>query len=372
MRVGFLTPVLNVGGVEQWMLSLARHTVRTNWIGVAAVESAASRAIVDQFAGLMPVFAPYGAGGAWAGTWVASTTRRAVELVAAHSQALIAWGIGDLPALMPKGFRGRVIFVSHGSEPTRLEGSWTRRVIGGAKPAVTDWVAVSNSAARPFEGLVPERQVTVLANGIDPRRLQPLQPPEAVRAAWGFGPQDRVIGFVGRISSEKSPEALFRAVARLPERYKAVYVGDFSASAEDFRKFIASARGAVGDRVRFLPSTQAVGDVYRALDVSFTASPAEGFGLASLEALYCGCPLVSPRTGILVDIAEEHGVFWEEIPPAADASAHAAAIRCCDETPSRILSARAATARGVIEGEYLAAHQAQRWEAYLAERVGSC
>lgn len=371
-RVGFLTPVLNVGGAERWMLTLARNSASTNWVGVVAVESAASRGIVDQFNAIMPVFAPYGPAGAWGGTCPAARAWRAVEQIAEHAraEALIAWGIGHLSALLPKTYRGRVIFVSHGSEGSRLEDSWTRRTIQAARPAVTDWVAVSTAAVRPFEGLVPLEHVTVLPNGIEPDRLRPARSREEVRAAWGFGPHDKVIGYVGRISVEKLPRAMFLAVARLPAQYKAVYVGDFTPNPEAAGPFREAAHAALGGRVRFFPATEAVGDIYPALDVHFSASPAEGFGLANLEALYCGCPLVAARTGILVDIARSHGVFWEEIAPGDRPEAHADAIRRCAEADAKILDRRARKAREVIETNYLARHQAARWEAYLAERLG--
>ena len=370
-RVGFLTPVLNVGGAERWMLALARNSASTNWIGVAAVESAASRRIVDQFNAIMPVFAPYGPIGAWGGTHPAAGAWCAVEQIAAHAraQALIVWGIGRLPALLPKSYRGRVIFVSHGSEASRMEASWTRATIRAARPAVTDWVAVSTAAVRPFDGLIPRDQVTVLPNGIEPDRLRPARSRQEVRAAWGFGPQDKVVGYVGRISIEKLPRALFLAVAHLPAHYKAVYVGDFTPNPEAAGTFQEAARAALGDRVRFFPATEAVGDVYHALDVHFSASPAEGFGLANVEALYCGCPLVTARTGILVDVARSDGVFWEEIAPCDEPEDHASAIRLCAEACPRILDKRARKAREVIEANYLARHQAARWEAYLADRL---
>jgi len=209
------------------MLALARNSTRTNWVGVAAIESAASRRIVDQFGAIMPVFAPYGPTGAWGGTHPAARAWRAVEQIAEHgrAEALIAWGIGHLASLLPKSYRGRVIFVSHGSDAFPGEASWTRSTIRAAQSAVTDWVAVSTAAVRPFEGLIPLEQVTVLQNGIEPDRLRPTRSREEMRAAWGFGPQDKVVGYVGRISVEKLPRAMFLAVARLPVRYKAVYCG---------------------------------------------------------------------------------------------------------------------------------------------------
>jgi glycosyltransferase involved in cell wall biosynthesis len=251
-----------------------------------------------------------------------------------------------------------------------MEASWTRATIRAARPAVTDWVAVSTAALRPFDGVIPSDQVTVLPNGIEPDRLRPARSREEVRAAWGFRPQDKVVGYVGRISIEKLPRALFLAVAHLPAHYKAVYVGDFTPNPESAGPFQEAARAALGDRVRFSPALEAVGDIYHALDVHFSASPAEGFGLANVEALYCVCPLVTARTGILVDVARSDGVFWVEIDPYAEPEAHANAIRRCAEADAGTLAGRATKARAVIKARYLAEHQAARWEAYLADRLG--
>ncbi|HEY2253803.1 MAG TPA: glycosyltransferase family 4 protein, partial [Planctomycetaceae bacterium] len=45
-----------------------------------------------------------------------------------------------------------------------------------------------------------------------------------------------------------------------------------------------------------------LGDYYQALDTFCLASQSEGFGLATLEALLCGLPVVSTRTGFVPEL----------------------------------------------------------------------
>ncbi len=55
----------------------------------------------------------------------------------------------------------------------------------------------------------------------------------------------------------------------------------------------------------------------------------EDFGIASVEALACGCPVVARREGGILDIVEDgrHGVLYDSGDPDSEAGALAAAIR---------------------------------------------
>ena len=59
----------------------------------------------------------------------------------------------------------------------------------------------------------------------------------------------------------------------------------------------------------------------------------EDFGISSVEALACGCPVVARREGGILDIAGDgvHGVLYDPGAAGDEAAALAAAIRRLDE-----------------------------------------
>ena len=73
------------------------------------------------------------------------------------------------------------------------------------------------------------RNVAVVSRGVDIHRFTPERRSEALRAAWGAGPDDLVVGHVGRLAPEKNLDALiaaFEAIRHADARAKLVFVGD--------------------------------------------------------------------------------------------------------------------------------------------------
>ena len=60
----------------------------------------------------------------------------------------------------------------------------------------------------------------------------------------------------------------------------------------------------MGERVHFLGYRKDLSDIYHQADVFAMTSKREGLSLASLEAMYCGLPLLNSGIGGLLDISE--------------------------------------------------------------------
>ncbi|MFJ1644646.1 glycosyltransferase [Streptomyces sp. NPDC088258] len=179
----------------------------------------------------------------------------------------------------------------------------------------TATVAVSATVARRLErwGVRPER-IHVVPNGIEAGRFA-FDPAarRAARARLGL-PQDAfVAGAVGRLTSGKRFDRLVRAVAELPDAHL-LLVGDGPERARLLR--LAEERGAAG-RVLLPGACQdpppAAGTggppdlpaLLAAMDVSVSTSHDEAFGLASLEALAAGLPVLYVTCPALQDLPPE-------------------------------------------------------------------
>jgi glycosyltransferase involved in cell wall biosynthesis len=150
--------------------------------------------------------------------------------------------------------------------------------------------------AKGFERLV------LWPRGVDGRLFRPDRPGrDVVRRALGFGPDEVVIGYVGRIAVEKNvtflAEALARVAAECPDA-RFLFVGDGPARAEVERRMGPQAR-FVGYR-----SGDDLADHYAAADLFAFSSVTETFGNVVLEALASGLPVVALRAGGIGDIVQ--------------------------------------------------------------------
>jgi glycosyltransferase involved in cell wall biosynthesis len=138
---------------------------------------------------------------------------------------------------------------------------------------------------------VPAKKITVIPNGLE---TAPLAFDPAARARsreqFGIGPDTYVIGALGRIDENKRVELTIEAAAPLlGERCKILVIGrgDYRTVLEE-----TAARLGVTDHVifgGFQPDTAAM---MAAFDLYVASSVQETFGLAILEAMASGLPVV--------------------------------------------------------------------------------
>jgi UDP-glucose:(heptosyl)LPS alpha-1,3-glucosyltransferase len=184
------------------------------------------------------------------------------------------------------------VCVAHG------EGEWNQYYLDGSSAVIDHVVAVSHAVKRRICGRYP---TSVIFNGIDTARLARTRSREAVRAALGFGPGDFVLGYVGRFSPEKRPQAVLDAVALLPPPFKAFLVGwGFQRSA-----LVEFARKRLPGRHAIATAADYLGDYYQAMDAVCLVSEEEGFPLVLLEAMMCGRPLIVTPVGCLAEVIKD-------------------------------------------------------------------
>ncbi len=350
LRVGLITPALYWGGAERWMLDLAGFSGHAiDWVGCASVYAINRDDTMAQlFARLMPVYEP-------------GARSRPVHAVARRAEALVAWGSYPLEKMLPR-FAGPVVFVGHGS------GQFDHNAARITGPAATHYTAVAEASVPPLvaAGVNPSH-VTVLHNGIDPGRCKQTMSRDELRRRLGVANDQFLVGYIGRMVPEKNPLGVAKAVALLPDRFRAVFVGD----GWDMAQQREDVRAALGDRAMFVDRVENIGDYYRAIDCFALASPREGFSMAMLEAMVCGAPCVLTNVGVLPELERVHGRHWEAIvPDTANTSIDmAAAIRRIAQLTPTELAARIDRCRTIVEARYLAHHMAARWVQYLRALV---
>lgn len=185
---------------------------------------------------------------------------------------------------------------------------------------------------------------TVLPHGVRvPHTLPPRITGDA-RRALGL-PADRpIVLAVGMLDTEiKRTDALVRAIADLtsPRAFLAL----LGADGPDAASVRALAHDRLGDHgfvARTVPH-DAIGDFYRAADVFTLASLREGFGLAYIEALAHGLPIVAHDTPVTRHLLGDFATLSDITQPSALSHAIAAALATPSTEEQRV--ARHASAR---------------------------
>ncbi len=180
------------------------------------------------------------------------------------------------------------------------------------------FVAISSELERELEdhGVDPAK-TCIIANGVDVQSFVPASPAdrERIRRTLGLPLHRRLIVYTGRLVSYKGLPRLLRIWQNLVVNHphaQLVLVGEGSEDIHnceaELHRFVEE--NALDDQVRFTGMVENVADYLRASDAFVFPTTVEAFGLAAVEAMACGLPVVSTRTGGLADfISEENGAI---------------------------------------------------------------
>lgn len=206
-------------------------------------------------------------------------------------------------------------------------------------------VCVSQAVARYARERLGVRAPRVIPNGIDLARFADLPDQTTARAALGIG-AGPVVGVVGRLTFQKGVDVLLRAVSNLDADVSVVIAGD-GEDEEMLRSFAQHLR--IESRTHFVGFQEDVGRVLAALDVFCMPSRWEGFGLALVEALAAGLPVVATGVDSIPEVLGDAGLLVS--PDDSDALAHALGrvLRDVQTADGLRARARAQAARFTIE-----------------------
>jgi glycosyltransferase involved in cell wall biosynthesis len=158
-----------------------------------------------------------------------------------------------------------------------------------------------------FFGL-PRQRIGVVHNGVDHERFHPRGREEAkADLAKRLGLERPFFLYVSRL--EHPAKNHVRLIAAFEEfkkttqsNWQLAFGGGDWHGAEIIHEAIRKSQSSSGIRcLGFVPDAQ-LPDLYRAADVFVYPSLHEGFGLPPVEAMACGCPVISSTRGALAEV----------------------------------------------------------------------
>jgi alpha-1,6-mannosyltransferase len=269
------------------------------------------------------------------------------DIVEAADPYTLAWAVLDAC----RRLKVPAVAFCHSNLPA-LARHWA----GGERGRVAGWAARRAGAylARLYQGyqlvLAPSRGMTRQLHelGVVQAVHQPLGvdtqvfTPAARDMGWrrwlekrlGLAPGTQLLVYAGRFAAEKNLGVLVQAVERLGPRHCLLAVG-------------SGPRPPAGPRVRVLP---AEGDRLRlarilaSADAFVHSGDQETFGLAALEAMACGVPVIVSAHGGLGELADGVGIT---VPSQRPLDWAAAISACLHDGDSRLPRAALARARSL-------------------------
>lgn len=205
----------------------------------------------------------------------------------------------------------------HDLAPFRVQGKydWKRMFYGRV---VARWlarrqdriIAISQNTADDIKHLfrLPDDRVTVIHNGVEHHRFFPGSPSQArAAAAQNFGLDQPFFLYVARLEHPgKNHVRLisafnkFKAATR--SSWQLVFGGSDWHGAEAIHAAIKESPFSNDIRALGFIDNKDLPNLYRAADVFVYPSLYEGFGLPPLEAMACGCPVISSGCGSLGEV----------------------------------------------------------------------
>ena len=320
MRVLHVDPERGWGGGEVQVAFLVRELERRGHASVVAAPAAAplARALADTGARLVDCA-------------IAShvDVRRVPQLRRlAREVDVVHFHTARAHAMAPwLGGLGVRRIVTRRMDYTPRGGPWARYLYNRAVDRV---IAISEGVRTVLVGAgVDPTRIRVVPSGIDTDAFAVA--PEArrtLRREWQLADDDVVAILVGVLERRKGHATLLEAAARLRgTRLRYVFCG--AGSLDQALRADAAARGL---DVRFLGFRADVARCLAAADVAVLPSLHEGLGVAALEAMATGRPVVASRVGGLAEVVADGETG--RLVPSADASALAQALAALADAPA--------------------------------------
>ncbi len=219
--------------------------------------------------------------------------------------------------------------LSGGFWPVRLFLAWRNRVLRRAAA----FVAISSAVREELRaGGVDGRMIAPIPNSVDTDRFLPVSAAERreLRRRFGLPESARIAIYTGRLVTTKGLPLLVEVWRRLAGEMGSVHLLLVGEGGLGIQNCEAALRASVRQhgldgRVTFTGRVTDVAPYLQAADCFVLPSEDEAFGLAAVEAMACGLPVLATAVGGLVDIVGD-GETGLLIPPA-DAGALAGGLR---------------------------------------------
>jgi glycosyltransferase involved in cell wall biosynthesis len=202
---------------------------------------------------------------------------------------------------------------------------------GERRPDFLFWTTQNqmNDCAKAVAGIVPPERQAVIPLGLDLDTFSTqVAGREQTRQAWGFGPEDVILGTASALRSVKRLEDFVELVVRLAREHPhvaGVIAGGVVPGHEAYHVRLTNlvASSGLGGRLRCVGHLEPVEPLYHACDIFVSTSEYETFGNSVCEAMACRRPVAAYEGGSVREVVGDAGL----VVPTGDHAGLTEAVR---------------------------------------------
>ena len=150
-----------------------------------------------------------------------------------------------------------------------------------------------------------KRATSLIMNAVDSNEVRRDLSAQAIRTQLGISSTQLLLGFIGRLSSEKGVEFLLDAFAQVVAREINAQLMIIGKGKELERLQIRARRLGIEQRVSFCGQQDALAGYFEALDILVLPSLSEGLPNVVLEAMAFQKPVIATRVGSVPDVISD-------------------------------------------------------------------
>lgn len=234
------------------------------------------------------------------------------DIVHAHLFPTIYWT--SLAAKLISGNRPKFLITEHSTHNRRRDKNMLRYLEKSIYSSYDKIISISKqtqdnlvSWLRPKQSKLWKFQV--IENGIDIDKFRKAIPYMKSEIYHQFTEETKLLCMVGSFTEAKDQPTLIKALEKLPEDVHLILVG--RGPLKGYNKNLAVNIG-VDDRVHFLGFRDDVERILKTADIIVHSSNWEGFGLAAVEGMAAGRPVISNNIPGVSDIIRDAGILFKK------------------------------------------------------------
>ena len=150
---------------------------------------------------------------------------------------------------------------------------------------------------------------TVISNGINLDKYKKAKPylKKDLLNNVDQEQNSKFIVMVARMDHQKDHLTLIKAATQLPSNYHILLVGD-GVNRHEYENIVRNL--SISNRIHFLGIRNDVGEILKTCDLFVLSSNWEGFGLAAVEAMAAGLPVIVSNVSGLKDVVGDAGITF--------------------------------------------------------------
>jgi len=234
------------------------------------------------------------------------------DIVHAHLFPTIYWT--SIASKIMFEDKPKFVMTEHSTHNRRREKSYLRYFEKYIYSSYDKIISISQQAQKNLISWLRPNQnelnkFVVINNGVDVYKFQNAISYKKSELCREFTEDTKLVCMVGRFSEAKDQPTLIKAMRNLTKDTHLLLVGDGPLREESER--LAKDIG-VGNRVHFLGFRNDVERILKTVDIVVLSSNWEGFGLAAVEGMAAGKPVIASDIEGLREVVEGSGIAFEK------------------------------------------------------------